>query len=326
MVAAMTAGVMNRTMAGLILLVAVMALLSLATGDGGFAPADIWAALGGDPLAATILGTIRAPRVVTALLVGACLGVAGTITQAVMRNPLAEPGLIGINGGAGLAVAVLIIGYGGAGGHLLPLAGFAGAALAAGTIYALSWRGGTSSIRLLLVGIGIAALTGAGTAFLTAMGDVRDVQRTLAWMAGSIYNADWTRLHWLLVWSAPTFALIWFLARDLDLIRLDETCSRSLGMSLHLTNGIMILLCTLLAGAAVATAGPIGFIGLLAPHLARGASTRHAGLLPAAALWGALLLMGADLAGRMVGLPAGLLTPLIGVPFLGFLLWRRKND
>ncbi len=315
-----------RPIAGVLLaLVLLMALLSLSMGDEGFAPADLLAALRGEAFAALIVGEIRAPRVALALLAGGCLGVAGAITQAVMRNPLAEPGLLGINGGASLAVAALLIGMKGPVNALLPVAGFAGAALSVGAIYALSWRGGTSSIRLILVGIGIAALTGAATAFLTAFGDVRDVQRALAWMAGSLYNADWPRLHALLLWSLPVLAATWLLARDLDVLGLDEDCSRSLGLSLHLTHGVMIGLCTLLAGAVVAATGPIGFLGLIAPHLARQTCPRHASLLPLAALWGALLLLVADLAGRMGGLPAGLLTPLIGVPFLGFVLWRGRN-
>ncbi|QIB34706.1 FecCD family ABC transporter permease [Ancylobacter pratisalsi] len=317
---------MNRGLALLVLLVAIVAALSLSWGDRGLAPQDILAALQGDPIAATILGTVRAPRVATALLVGACLGVAGAITQAVMRNPLAEPGLLGINSGASLAVALLVVGTEGAIGHLMPLAGFAGGALAAAAIYVLAWRGGTSSIRLILVGIGIGAATGALTSLLTVFGDIRDVQRALAWMAGSIYNADWTNLRWLAVWSLPALATTWWLARDLDLSAFDDDVSGALGLPLQAMRAMLIALCTVLAGASVAAAGPISFIGLLAPQLVRGLSTRHAIRLPAAALCGALLLAGADMIGRLVQLPAGLLTPLIGAPFIGLLLWRRRND
>ena len=223
---------MNRGLVFLALLVVIVAALSMSWGESGLAPQDILAAFRGDPIAATILGTVRTPRIATALLVGACLGVAGAITQAVMRNPLAEPGLLGINGGASLGVALLVIGVEGAVGHLMPLAGFAGAALSATAIYVLAWRGGTSSIRLILVGIGIGAATGAVTALLTVLGDIRDVQRALAWMAGSIYNADWTRLRWLAVWSLPPLAITWCLARDLDLSAFDDDVSGALGLPL----------------------------------------------------------------------------------------------
>ena len=304
-----------------------MALLTLAWGDAGLAPADILAALRGDPVAGVVVGTLRGPRVAVAILVGACLAVAGTITQAVMRNPLAEPGLLGINGGAGLGVTILIVHLTGPTGHLMPLAGFAGATLAAAAIYGLAWRQGTSAIRLILVGIGIGALTGAAISFLTAFGDVRDVQRAVGWMAGSLYGADWARFSWLLAWSVPALVATRLLARELDILGFDDDCIQSLGLRLHLMRGILILLCTVLAGASVAAAGPLAFIGLLAPHLARiCGDSRHAYRLPMAATWGAILLLAADLGGRLLNLPAGVLTPLIGVPFIGILLWKQRDD
>ncbi len=209
----------------------------------------------------------------------------------------------------------------------LPVAGFAGAALAAGTIYALSWRGAMSSIRLILMGIGVSALTGAGIAFLTAFGDVREVQRAMGWMAGSLYGSDWARISWLAMWSAPALAATWLLARELDLLGFDDDCVQGLGLRLHLMRGVLILLCTLIAGAAVATAGPIAFIGLLAPHLARlSIKGGHVIRLPTAALYGALLLLAADLVARSLMLPAGILTPMIGVPFIGFLLRKQRDE
>lgn len=305
----------------------VLAVLALAWGDAGLAPGDIAAALSGDPVAGIVVGSLRAPRVATALLVGACLAVAGAITQAVMRNPLAEPGLLGINGGAGLGVTLLIVHLAGPIGQWLPVAGFAGAALAAGTIYALSWREGMSSIRLILMGIGVSALTGAGIAFLTAFGDVREVQRAVGWMAGSLYGSDWARISWLVMWSAPALAATWLLARELDLLGFDDDCVQGLGLRLHLMRGVLILLCTLIAGAAVATAGPIAFIGLLAPHLARlSIKGGHIIRLPTAALYGALLLLASDLVARSLMLPAGILTPMIGVPFIGFLLRKQRDE
>ncbi|WP_018390697.1 iron ABC transporter permease [Ancylobacter sp. FA202] len=307
------------------LLILPLALLALAWGDAGVAPGDIAAWLSGDPVAAMLVGSLRAPRLVAALLVGACLGVAGAITQAVMRNPLAEPGLLGINGGAGLAVIVLIVHLTAPTGQWLPVAGFAGAALAAGAIYALSWQGGTSSIRLILIGIGVSALTGAGIAFITAFGEVSEVQRAMSWMAGSLYGSDWTRVFLLLAWAAPALAATSLLARELRLMAFDDDALQGLGMRLQLMRGTLILLCTLLAGAAVAMAGPIAFIGLIAPHLARlSAKLRY--LIPITALYGALLLLVADILARALMLPAGILTPLIGVPFVAFLLRKQSHE
>lgn len=296
-----------------------LAALSLSWGNAGLAPGDIAAWLSGDPVAAMVVGSLRAPRLVAALLVGGCLGVAGAITQAAMRNPLAEPGLLGINGGAGLAVTILIVHLTAPIGQWLPVAGFAGASLAAGAIYALSWRGGTSSIRLILIGIGVSALTGAGIAFITAFGDVSQVQRAMSWMAGSLYGIGWTSVFVLFAWAAPALAGTCLLSRELRLMAFDDDALQGLGMRLQLMRGTLILLCTLLAGAAVATAGPIAFIGLIAPHLARQTlQTRH--FVPLTALYGALLLLAADILARALMLPAGILTPLIGVPFVGFLL------
>lgn len=306
--------------------VAGVALVSLAWGDRGFAPQDLAGYLQGEVAAMMIVGDVRAPRTAVAALVGACLAVAGAITQAVMRNPLAEPGLLGITGGASLGVTVLLVTVAGPIGHLMPLAGFAGAGLMAAAIYLLAWRGGTSSIRLILIGIGLGALAGAGTSFLTAFGDVRDVERAVAWAAGGVYGATWTEVVWAAAWATPVFAAVRLLARELDLLGFDDACAGSLGLRIHLARGGLLLLCTLLAGIAVAVAGPVGFIGLVAPHLARRSSPRHADLLWTTALWGSLLMLVADILGRLAQLPSGLLTPLVGVPFIGLLLWRRRND
>lgn len=133
---------------------------------------------------------------------------------------------------------------------------------------------------VLLVVIG--AATGAVTSLLTVFGDIRDVQRALAWMAGSIYNADWAKLRWLAVWSLPALAITWCLARDLDLSAFDDDVSGALGLTLQAMRAMLIALCTLLAGASVAAAGSISFVGLLAPQIVRGLSPRHAIRLPAA--------------------------------------------
>ncbi|MCJ8144081.1 iron ABC transporter permease [Ancylobacter sp. A5.8] len=307
------------------LLILPLAALSLSWGDAGLAPGDVAAWLSGDPVAAVLVGSLRAPRLAAALLVGACLGVAGAITQAVMRNPLAEPGLLGINGGAGFAVMLLIVHPTAPTGQWLPVAGFAGAAVAAGAIYALSWNGGTSSIRLILIGIGVSALTGAGIAFITAFGEVSAVQRAMSWMAGSLYGSDWTRVSVLLAWAVPALAATCLLSRELGLMAFDDDTLRGLGLRLQLMRGMMILLCTLLAGAAVAMAGPIAFIGLIAPHLAR-LSAKPRYLIPITALYGAMLLLAADIMARALMLPAGILAPLIGAPFVGFLLRKQTHE
>jgi iron complex transport system permease protein len=321
---------------GLVLFLPLLAaalLAALALGDIAIPFADVLRLLAtgeGTPQTAMIVLDLRLPRALLALLIGMALGVAGTVAQAALRNPLAEPSLLGITGGAALAAMVLIVLADASFGPLLPWLSFAGAAAMALAILLLSWRNGTSSMRLILIGIGLTALTGAATTFLSALGDIRDVQRALVWMAGSIYDSSWAKVQILAAWSVVPLALAWLSAGELDLLGFGDLTARGLGQRVNLMRGLMVLLCAALAGAAVAAAGPIGFVGLVAPHLARRfVGLRHATLIPAAALLGGLLVLVADLVGRTViapaQLPAGLTTALIGAPFFGYLMWERRN-
>lgn len=326
---------MIRTAVILSLVLAALLFASLAYGDHAVSLGDLASVLirpaGTNPQVEMIVVDLRLPRVLLALLVGAALAVAGAIAQAVMRNPLAEPGILGINAGAALAATVLIVALDNAPVHLLPWAGFAGASAMAAAIYLLSWRnGGTSSLRIILIGIGLSALTGAATTFLTAFGEIGDVQRAMIWLAGSVYHADWPAVQGLAFWLVAPLALTCMSSRELDLIRFGDQAARSLGQRVDTVRALMIVLCTLLSGAAVAAAGLIGFIGLVAPHMARRlVGPAHARLIPVSALIGATLVMAADLAGRTViapvQLPAGIVTALIGAPFFGYLLWGRRH-
>jgi iron complex transport system permease protein len=325
---------MMRIVAALLIALAGLSFASLALGDITIPMRELAFALADPPEASPetrmILFELRLPRALLALLVGMALAVAGTTAQAVMRNALAEPGLLGINAGAALAATLLIVALPGAPLALLPWASFAGASTMAAAIYALSWRGGTSSLRIILIGIGLSSLAGAATTLLTAFGDIRDVQRALIWLAGSVYDADWLKVQVLFLWLAGPLPLAWLGARELDLVRFGEPAARGLGQRVDLVRAVLILLCTLISGAAVAAAGLIGFVGLIAPHLARRlVGPAHARLIPVAALIGGTLVMAADLLGRTViapaQLPAGLVTALIGAPFLGYLLWGRRH-
>lgn len=312
----------------------ILFVAALVHGDFDVSLADLLALLLGDPdvepgLSMIVLD-LRLPRVLLAFMVGVALAVAGAITQSVLRNPLAEPGLLGINGGAALAALLVIVHLRPDAVHLVPLAAFAGALAAALAVFGLSAGQGTSSIRIILIGIGISALTAAGASFLTAFGEVTDVQRAMVWLAGSFNHAGWSGVRMLASWLALPLAITWMLSRELDLIRFGEDIARGLGQRVSLVRAVMILLCTLLAGAAVAAAGPVAFVGLIAPHMARQlVGDGHARLLPAAALLGGGLVVTADLLGRSViapaQLPAGLVTALIGGPFFAYLLWRRSN-
>ncbi|ODN72157.1 FecCD family ABC transporter permease [Methylobrevis pamukkalensis] len=213
--------------------IALLAVVGLVHGDYPVPLGEVLGALAGDPAVpaqvSLIVTELRLPRLVLAVLVGLALGVAGTLSQAVMRNPLAEPGLLGINAGAGLAAMVVLVGVKGVSDTWLPAASFVGAAVMALAIMLLSWRGGTSSIRIILIGIGLSSLGGAATSFLTAFGDVRDVQRAMVWLAGSVYDGTWSKVEALLLWSVPCYVFVWMSARELDTIGFGDDTARSLG-------------------------------------------------------------------------------------------------
>lgn len=324
---------MTRSLAVLLPASVMVIFITLCFGDYPVSVTDVISALRGttiDPQVSMIVMDIRLPRVLLAFLVGVALGVGGAVAQAVMRNPLAEPGLIGINSGAAAAAIFAIVGLGIPNGHAVSLASFAGAAVMTLAIWSLSWHNGTSSLRIILIGIGLSSLGMAATTMLTAFGDIRDVQRAMVWLAGSVQGADWRTVSLLALWlPLPLLAVILF-ARELDTLGFDDDTARSVGQRVDLVRGLMILACTLLSAAAVAAAGLIGFIGLVAPHMARRlVGSGNSRCIPVAALLGGLLVLAADQIGGMLfppaRLPAGLVTALIGAPLFALLLWKRRH-
>lgn len=324
---------MTWTVVGASAFVVLLALAGLRLGDVSIAWADIFSALA-DPAAAApdvamIVFDLRLPRVLLAGLVGMALGVAGAITQALLRNPLAEPGTLGVNAGAALAVTVLTVAYPASSPFLTPWAGFVGAGAMTAAVCALSWRSGATSLRIILIGVGLSSLAGAGITLLTALGDARDVHRAFVWLSGSVYDANWAQVSALGLWLAPTLALCWLASRALDVASLGAAAARSVGQDVIRFQGFIILLCAMVSGAAVAVSGLIAFVGLIAPHAARRlVGRRHSRIVPAAALIGAAIVMTADLIGRVafapIQIPAGVLTALIGAPVFGFALWRAR--
>jgi iron complex transport system permease protein len=326
---------MIRLIVSLTLLLIILVAASLAFGDVSLTWRQLYDALTGtgepDPQSAMIVFDLRLPRVLLALLVGVALATAGTITLAIMRNPLAEPGVLGINSGAAAAAMAVIVLVQDPPVAFLQAAGFLGAAAMALAVYALAWRSGTSSLRIILIGIGLSALATAFTTLLSAFGDIGDVQRAMIWLAGSVYDANMLKVRLLALWLIVPVALALVFARELDLICFGDHSAKSLGQPVDLVRGLMIVLVTVLSGAAVAACGLIGFVGLTAPHMARRlVGGAHGRLLPVAALIGACLVVAADLAGRIilppVQLPAGIVTGLLGAPFFAYLLWVRRHD
>lgn len=322
----------RRTLAVTALLVAALAasaLLSLSLGSRPTTLAEVVEALlfPARSEIALIVHEIRLPRVLLAMLVGACLGVAGLLLQGLVRNPLASPDVIGITGGASLA-AVLFLSLGAPllGEAWLPVVALLGAALVALLIIVLTGRGVTPT-RLVLIGIGIAAALGAATTLVIVLSPDTTAMQAYVWLTGSLYAAQWRDVAGLAPWAAVGLPLALAGARWLDALALGDELAVGLGSALGRCRLALLLLAVALAGSAVAFAGGLSFIGLIAPHIARRLVARgFTGLLPVTALTGALILVYADLLGRTAflprDLPAGIFVAGIGAPFFIYLLYR----
>lgn len=284
----------------------------------------------GNPEYVFVINTLRLPRTLTAALVGIALAISGAIMQSITRNPLADPGIIGINAGAGLAAVALIVLFPNLPAGSLPLAAFIGALAAAVVIYLLAWDKGTHPIRLILIGVGISALTGACTSLLVTFGNIYNVSQALVWLAGSVYGRSWDQLIALLPWLIVFIPLALASAPQLNTLILGDEIATGLGSPVEWQRSFLILISAALSGAAVATAGNIGFVGLIAPHIARQlVGANHEGLILVSAIWGAMIVVIADLLGRIifapVEIPCGVVIAIIGAPYFIYLLVKSRK-
>ena len=283
-----------------------------------------------------VLLYIRLPRVLLGALIGAALGVSGALMQGLFRNPLAEPGLVGVSAGSAM-FAVLFIVMGGALAlppviqmHALSIAAFAGGLVTTFIVYGLATRSGRTAVAtLLLAGVALGALAGAVTGLMFFLADDAQLRTITFWTMGSLGGATWTSL----AGAAPLllFGILGapFLARSLNAMLLGEAEAYHLGIRTEQAKRITIVLVALAVGASVAAAGVIGFVGLIVPHLARLLlGPDHRMLIPASALIGAILLLSADLIARTIvapaELPIGIVTALAGAPFFLWLLLRER--
>lgn len=332
---------------GLSLLLLVALWLSLALGPVSL-PLDatlrallrlVGVPLGGDGLeqAELILAQIRLPRTLLGLAVGAVLAVSGVAMQGLFRNPLADPGLVGVSSGAGLGAAVAIVGGAALGGlpealapYLLSISAFAGGFLITALVYRLGRRDGqTSVVTMLLAGIALNALAFATIGLFTYLADDATLRTLTFWNLGSLNGASYARLWPLLVVVLAVIAWLPRRASALNALLLGESEARHLGFDVERLKGELVFCTALGVGAAVAASGLIGFIGLVVPHLVRLlAGPDHRVLLPASALAGASLILFSDLAARLVlspaELPIGIVTALVGAPFFLYLLLRGR--
>ncbi|MGB8602587.1 MAG: iron ABC transporter permease [Rhizomicrobium sp.] len=329
---------------GLVVLVILAALAAAAAGAMPIAPDHVLAALldriglahtSADPVESAVLFTIRLPRLVLGLAVGATLGLSGAALQALFRNPLADPGLLGVSSGAACgAVGWIVLGSIAPlwlqGRFAMPLCAFASALIATALVYLIARvRAQSDAATLLLAGIAINALSSAMLGFLTYLGSDAQLRSLTFWMMGGLGGVTADEITPALPILIAASVGICLHARAFDLLALGESDATHLGLKVETVRRTTIILVALGVGAAVALTGVIGFVGLAAPHLVRLAGgPHHRFVLPAAALMGALLTVSADIVARLAVMPAelpiGIVTSALGAPFFIWLLQRKR--
>jgi iron complex transport system permease protein len=301
----------------------VLAMLGVAVGAVSIAPAAIWDALrgNGDPTTVAIVRTLRLPRVAAAALIGAALAMSGAALQGALRNALAEPYLLGVSGGAAVG-AVVAITVGAPGSAVIPLAAFAGSIVAVAVVILVARSaGGRSDPRVLVLsGVIVGAFANAAVMVLLANAPPNTVRGALWWMMGSLADTEWRGVGWLAAYVVIGGGALIALAREIDILALGEEGAAALGVDVDRAGVRIFLLASLLAAATVASAGLVGFVGLVVPHIVRAGGVRqHRALLVGSALAGAALVIGADIIARTAlppaELPLGAVTALLGVPF-----------
>ncbi|MFK4070796.1 iron ABC transporter permease [Streptomyces sp. NPDC029674] len=317
-----------------VVLVAVLVGLTIAAvlvGDSKLLLGDVvnWAQGRAGQTVSFVLDT-RVPRVLAALLAGAALALAGTLIQAVTRNPLADPGILGVTNGAAVGAVLLVTTVPTAGSWSIAAGAFAGAAISAALVFGLAAKGGFQQNRLVLVGFGVATGSAAVISLLIILTDPFNATKALTWLAGSTYGRTLPDAVPLAIALAVGLAVAVARRTELDLVSLDEDTPRLLGLDLGRGRLGFLLLSVLLSATAVAAAGTIGFVGLVAPHAARAlVGRRHVRVVPVAVLLGAVLVCAADLVGRTAIAPAqlgaGLMTAVIGTPYFLYLLVRSRR-
>lgn len=324
---------MNRLLIPtLAVLVGLLFLASILIGPAGVPVADSLSALirgDGGPMT-LVMRELRLPRAVLAAAIGAGLGLSGAVMQGYLRNPLAEPGLLGVSGAAALgAVLALQTGLAGAMALALPLSGLAGAFVAVLVLALLAGPAG-GALTLILAGIGVSALSGAGLALVLNLSpDPFAAQEIVFWLMGSLADRSWSHVALALPFIALGCALLLTQARALSALTLGEDAAASMGVSLGRLRGVVLLGTAAVVGAGTAVAGSIGFIGLMVPHFLRRATRGDpARLLPVSALGGAALLLAADIAVRLIlpgrDLKLGVLLAILGAPFFLLLILRTR--
>ncbi|ODP28527.1 Iron(3+)-hydroxamate import system permease protein FhuG [Paenibacillus nuruki] len=274
----------------------------------------------------------RLPRIILAILVGSGLAVSGLVAQQILRNPLAAPDTLGISAGAALGAVstVLLLPVEMQSTWLTSLTAFVGGAIGASCVYGLSYRNGVDPIRLALVGIAVSAC-GSTLVQLLIIQSSTNTNTVLLWLNGSLWGRHWEQVMQLAPIIIIVVPIIWLLAKSLDIFGLSEESSKGLGLRIEWMRAILLLMTVILASGSVAVVGMVGFVGLVSPHIARRlVSGGHRYSVPVAALVGAIMMLLADVIGRILAppleFPVGLVTSVIGAPYFLFLLWREYKS
>lgn len=315
-----------------LLVILLLALFSLSRGSFPMPTGTLFhALLGGENVGEQqrfILFDIRLPRLFMALLCGAMLGLAGAAMQSITRNGLADPGLIGVKEGVSIVVLALVLFFPAVGLVWRPLAGMLGGVLVALLVLALARD--CSRPRFILIGIGVSWTLAAAVGIFMTTADVRDVQTAMIWLAGSLHAATWPLLAVAFCWALPGALILFLTARAADVALLGDRTALGLGVRLQQLTLLRFFAPVLLTSASVSCVGSLGFVGLMAPHMARFLLRGgQVALLCGSALVGALLVLATDTIGRLafapLQIPAGIVIALVGCPFFIVLLWRRRD-
>ena len=318
----------STVMLVLLILLAVLCLLSIAVGSAGYSIPEILEAVFREEKSPikTIVVNLRLPRIILAILVGASLAAAGALLQSVMRNPLADPGTIGVSAGAGTPATTILLLFPNLTASV-PLFAFGGAALACVLIYTMAWKEGVDPTRIILSGVAINSVLGAYNSLLQLMNS-DSLEGVLAFMNGSLSGRSWYQVRLLAVYAAVGLALAFLCIKSANALQLGDEMAKSLGVKVNGSRVLLSGVAAFLAASTVSVAGMIGFVGLVVPHIARIlVGSDYKAMLPTSVVLGAVVLLAADTVGRTIvpgmEIPVGIVMAVCGGPFFLYLLRKR---
>ena len=316
--------------AALIVCIIIMFLLAVAIGSSRISLAEVFAVFTGNAVGhnSVIVMSLRIPRALLALIVGACLSVSGVLLQAIMRNPLADPGTIGVSAGASTAVITILLIFPTMT-YAVPLFAFVGAAFACFLIYIMAWSDGVDPVRIILSGVAVNAVLGGYNAFLQLQNS-DNLQGVLAFLNGSLAGGMWQDVKIMGIYGIIGMVLAFMCIKNANALQLGDEMARNLGINVNASRIALSAVAAFLAAATVAQVGMIGFVGLVAPHIARMlVGSDYKVLLPTTLMTGSLMVLVADTVGRSIWpgteIPVGVMMSVFGGPFFLYMLRKRGN-